>query len=65
MLFTIRLLFIVTEYDGNIFINKEHMKKRFEFNYYPSYIYILTEGDTLLFVSFKGYIIHLLRKCLP
>ena len=26
----------VTEYDENIFINKEHMKKRFEFNDHPS-----------------------------
>ena len=28
----------MTEYDENIFINKDHIKKRFEFNDHPSYI---------------------------
>ena len=34
----IGLLFTVTEYDENILINKENMKKRFEFNDHPSYV---------------------------
>ena len=35
------LLFIVTEYDEIILINKDHIKKRFEFNDHLSYLFIL------------------------
>ena len=42
------LLFIVAEYDKNLFINKDHIKKRFKFNDHPSYVLMENHGKLSL-----------------